>query len=350
MNANTDSDADPGLIDESRSLGRKAAQVLGLPDATRWSLDVDEASACLRQVYNTNRLRLAGGARGFRMRLRTAQVGRLGLATLSFGAEVDIDQLGDRPFTLVTTQVRGFSRVTAPGAAGEGGSGFVVVDSAGQRVNKRFSADSERCNVRIDQALIDAKCAALLGRPLDRPLRFAPFGASDGVVRQRWIGLLQMLLGYAGSGARSPVDPIIHHLEEAVLLHLLLEHEHIYSAALRQGHGSLAPRHVRRAEEYIRSHAADALSLERIAAAVGCSVRTLTDGFRKARGLTPMNFLRQVRLEGVRDDLRQGRMPGGVSEVALRWGFPHLGRFAADYRRHFGETPSATLRQGGGGI
>lgn len=336
-------ETEPGLARDSHHLGLKAAQALGCPDRTWFSRDLDDASARLSDVYNTNRLRLAGSGQDFRMRLRTAQVGRLGVATLSFGAEVDIDQAGDRPFVLVTTQVRGFSRVATGGRAAEGGSGFVVVDSAGQPVSKRFSGDSERCNVRIDQAVVDAKCAALLGRPLERSLSFSPFGANNGVVQRRWIGLLQMLLGYADSAG--PAEPIVHHLEEVVLLHLLLEHEHIYSDALRQGRDGLAPRHVRRAEDYMRSHAGAALTLEQIGEAVGCSVRTLSDGFRQARGMTPMNFLRQIRLDGARHDLCQGPAPGGVSDVALRWGFAHLGRFAEAYRRRFGESPSATLRQ-----
>jgi AraC-like DNA-binding protein len=58
-----------------------------------------------------------------------------------------------------------------------------------------------------------------------------------------------------------------------------------------------------------------------------------------------MNFLRQVRLAGVRSDLEQGGAPGVVAEAALRWGFNHLSRFAADYRRSFGESPSDTLRR-----
>lgn len=334
-----------GLADESHYLGLRAEHALGFPDATLFSLDVDDASARLSNVYNTNRLRLAGRAQDFRMRMRNAQIGRFGVATLSFGAEVDIDQSGDRPFILVTTQVRGFSRVTTPDGMAEGGRGFVVVDSAGQPVSKHFSCDSERCNVRIDQAIIEAKCSALLDRPLDRFLRFSPFGANNGQVERRWIGLLQMLLGYVGTPVPSPVEPIIHNLEEAVLLHLLLEHEHSYSEALRRPANALAPRHVKRAEDYIRAHAREALTLEQIAGAVGCGIRTLSEGFHKARGTTPMNFLRQVRLAGVRKDLEQGRAPGVVAEVALRWGFNHLGRFSADYRRSFGESPSDTLRR-----
>jgi AraC-like DNA-binding protein len=36
-----------------------------------------------------------------------------------------------------------------------------------------------------------------------------------------------------------------------------------------------------------------------------------------------------------------------VAEVAARWGFSHLGRFAAAYRKRYGESPSHTLREAG---
>ena len=34
-----------------------------------------------------------------------------------------------------------------------------------------------------------------------------------------------------------------------------------------------------------------------------------------------------------------------IADVANEWGFWHMGQLAADYRRHFGENPSETLRR-----
>ena len=186
--------AETDLARQTQLLGWHAEHALGGAEAALFSPDVSQASSRLSDVYNSNRLRLLDHAGDFGMRLRTAQLGRLGLATLSFGAEIEIEQAGDRPFVLVTTQMRGFSRVTTPVGQADGGCGFVVVDSAGQAVSKRFSGDSERCNVRVDQAALEAKCAALLEQPLQRPLRFSPFSASDAGVQRRWISLLQGLL------------------------------------------------------------------------------------------------------------------------------------------------------------
>jgi len=59
---------------------------------------------------------------------------------------------------------------------------------------------------------------------------------------------------------------------------------------------------------------------------------------------SPMTYVRQTRLDGVRADLQRGVDDTKVSDVAFSWGFNHLGRFAQNYERKFGESPSHTLR------
>ena len=58
-----------------------------------------------------------------------------------------------------------------------------------------------------------------------------------------------------------------------------------------------------------------------------------------------MEFLRRIRLERVRNELIHATNGATVTSAAMRWGFLHLGRFAADYRARFNESPSATLRR-----
>src|ERR1700687_3777537 len=54
---------------------------------------------------------------------------------------------------------------------------------------------------------------------------------------------------------------------------------------------------------------------------------------------------RDLRVEGPRRELLQGRPRAKVMDVALRCGFPHFGRFSVGYRRRYGETPSQTLKR-----
>jgi transcriptional regulator GlxA family with amidase domain len=61
-----------------------------------------------------------------------------------------------------------------------------------------------------------------------------------------------------------------------------------------------------------------------------------------------MSYLRRVRLHHAHMDL-QAADPArrSVSDVALYWGFTHLGRFAASYRERYERPPSSTLRESG---
>jgi AraC family ethanolamine operon transcriptional activator len=76
---------------------------------------------------------------------------------------------------------------------------------------------------------------------------------------------------------------------------------------------------------------------------VGASRRKLTYCFQDVLGTSPMQYLRAVRLNGVRRELRSGEA-AAVQDAAARWGFFHMGQFSTDYKKQFGELPSATLR------
>jgi transcriptional regulator GlxA family with amidase domain len=107
------------------------------------------------------------------------------------------------------------------------------------------------------------------------------------------------------------------------------------------------PGYVAAAVALLEAAPARRVSSDLLARQVNVSTRLLQAGFRDHLGLSPTQFLRQVRLRHVRADLT-GSDPAGrpmVAEVAHRWGFTHLGRFAQDYRARYGESPSQTLHR-----
>lgn len=99
---------------------------------------------------------------------------------------------------------------------------------------------------------------------------------------------------------------------------------------------------VRRAVDYIEANLCAPLTLADIVRAAGVSGRGLFRHFRGATGESPMAYLRRARFARVRDALRRARADEHVVDIAAFWGFDHMGRFAVEYRRRFGETPSAT--------
>lgn len=119
---------------------------------------------------------------------------------------------------------------------------------------------------------------------------------------------------------------------------------------LNQGDGinsttaSTRQRVVREARHYMSEHAEEPINVPDLCEAIHVSRRTLQYSFQDVLQMSPVTYLRALRLNGVRRDLRRGG-DEAVADRAARWGFWHLSRFAADYRHMFGELPSDTLRR-----
>ena len=58
-----------------------------------------------------------------------------------------------------------------------------------------------------------------------------------------------------------------------------------------------------------------------------------------------MRYLHDARFARVREDLLRADTAESVTQIAMKWGFRHLGRFAVGYRNRFGKTPSQTRRR-----
>ena len=100
---------------------------------------------------------------------------------------------------------------------------------------------------------------------------------------------------------------------------------------------------MRRALEYIDAHPAEPHSIEALCSACATSVSTLERAFRDHFGVSPKTYLTLFRLAGLRRALVAAEPQTTVTQAANDWGFWHMGKLAADYRRAYNELPSATL-------
>ncbi|HEY6123633.1 MAG TPA: AraC family transcriptional regulator [Steroidobacteraceae bacterium] len=105
---------------------------------------------------------------------------------------------------------------------------------------------------------------------------------------------------------------------------------------------------VERVRRFIHEHLSESMTLAELCRHAHLQARSLEYGFRDLVGLSPFKYIKMLRLGEVRRRLQMSS-PGerSVSEVALDCGFCHLSQFAADYKRVFLESPSATRRASG---
>jgi len=136
-----------------------------------------------------------------------------------------------------------------------------------------------------------------------------------------------------------------HLLDEVVsaLLQLLIQGETGPRDNVSAQH---ARRTLRRVRDYLQAHTDRCVTVHELCEQLGASPRALQDCFRKYVGLSPKAYLKALKLNEARRELRRSDSAlASVSDVAVRYGFWHLSQFAADYRWLFAELPSETLRK-----
>jgi AraC family ethanolamine operon transcriptional activator len=101
---------------------------------------------------------------------------------------------------------------------------------------------------------------------------------------------------------------------------------------------------VQRARAWAEAHLDAPVTVGDLCRAANCSRRTLQYAFERVLDVNPVAWVRAVRLNGARRDLKLASPGTTVADIATRWGFWHLPRFAGAYAQMFGELPSATLR------
>lgn len=99
-------------------------------------------------------------------------------------------------------------------------------------------------------------------------------------------------------------------------------------------------------KEYLNEFPHNPVTVSSLCSIAGVSERTLQYAFQEHYGVSPKTFLRNFRLNGVRRELKKCHYSTTkVNDVASLWGFWHMGQFAADYRKLFGELPFDTLQR-----
>jgi AraC family transcriptional regulator, ethanolamine operon transcriptional activator len=182
--------------------------------------------------------------------------------------------------------------------------------------------------------------ASLLGRPMSPLIPMAAEAA--GNLRQ----LLKQTLAAAAQaapGEQADTDDRIELLERTIL--------YAISEVISASSPEAASAHARptkywplvnAVQERLQDPETCPLSIAELCVQLGISRRTLQYAFQDALNLNPIAYLRAVRLNHVRRELRVG---DSVTSAATKWGFWHLSSFAHDYRVMFGELPSVASKR-----
>lgn len=278
-----------------------------------------------------------------------AEIGRYFLFVLRYGAEVEIRPRPFTDFVLMQMPLRGSASLECDGIHLELQAGQVAVLSPSHEARLVWHSGCEQLILKVPRSLLAATQERLVaegGLPEDFTLPSAY--RLDGQRAARWLRLVGDLLEQLPAPGEQPGNGHwLRHLEESLPLFLLTHHPEADQAAVdapRSAAQRQALRQLQKVEALMRSRLSSGVTLGELAAVGGLSERSLNTLCQRRFGQTPMERLRNLRLEAARERLLS-RRDVSITEVALEFGFGHLGRFASYYRERFGELPRETGEQ-----
>jgi AraC family ethanolamine operon transcriptional activator len=221
------------------------------------------------------------------------------------------------------------------------GPSDMIVQGENDGMDFSFSGPIRIFSVAVDRGLLERKAACLWqADPLLVAGGCGVFHDRGGAGRvRRHLGMcLDRGLAAAGLLGQSVTGAAF---EEVMIDGILAEMREPRSPESAPARWRIA----RRASAFLQDRCREELRISDVCQAVGASRRTLHLGFLELYGVGPMAYLRMLRLNGVRRELRgAGRSAASITSVATRWGFTHLSRFSEVYRAQFGALPSQDMR------
>ncbi|MCI2423854.1 AraC family transcriptional regulator [Saccharopolyspora sp. K220] len=224
---------------------------------------------------------------------------------------------------------------------------LAVYQPGGGSFFSRWPADYRALCIRIDAPALETAMARLIG---DRVLNRASFDpiidTADGYGRG-WADLLYSVNRQLATAPDNLLtQPLVAApLAESVINGFLLAATHSHTGALVTSVAAARPAAIRTAIDVIEADPRAPLTLSVLAELCGVNARTLQKASQQHLGMSPMQYLRDVRLRRAHEELRAADpYVASVASVARRWGFAHPGRFAAAYEAKFGQKPLRTLR------
>jgi AraC-like DNA-binding protein len=311
------------------------------------SSDLDELRSVLYREVGPQKFEIQGRTRPFSTTIQFRQLNDLRLSYTWFAPAMVISSIAAAPYYSLYFRLSGSSEYRVPGRI------FVTSPSCGafwpgmQPVQVRTNENWHVFGTRFSSGAIQVELSHLLGRDIVRPVDFDPMVNFDHgagrIIKRMLVRLYEKAGQHESELAESGLG--MRQIEQSLITLILEGLRHNYSKFVNGPERSIAPWQVRTVEEFILENADQPLSLGDLAVVGGVSGRSLQYTFRRHRGCSPMEFLRQIRLERVRNELLHATRGTTVTSAAMRWGFLHLSRFAAEFRAKFNESPSATLRR-----
>lgn len=298
----------------------------------------DALAGSLWDKYGAS-LRSAGeGDAPFFAQANRVQVGGVTLHYCRYDTPVDIEfseMAGVRQMLCLT----GRGRISSSGRQAEIDADATTIMPSGSSFLASYGAGYQHIVTQFDSDALLLKAEAIVGYPQPAPLAMPILEALPTTKRVRSRQITSALAGMLA--AETHVDMPLIEMGQALSTAFLLENLAGFADRLAEAPKSASVATVKVLEDYIQANWNRPLTVEEIAAACGVSVRSVFARFKQHRGVAPLTYVRELRLDHAHQMLLCDD-ESSVLSIAMTCGFSSFGHFARRYKERFGELPSTT--------
>lgn len=311
-------------------------------DLTHTSRDLSVAQRLMslicgnHELGTSNRNQLEFEYSGIRLPTKKITIGCISYGT---SVSINIDSLGSYSISL---PLQGQQQLQSGGAyfKSDHNQGLIVSNIEQQELI--IEKDCKKLQVVIPEYSVQSVLSQLLGKPIDETVIFDPEMPLQKTqfLQIWWQNIHQCLVAREQFVAFNSLNLISEDYENFLIKTLLFTQQNNYSDQLHDLNLHKVPKSVSMVKEFIHRFADKDIQASDLIMVSGTSKSTLYREFQLVMHISPMDYLRNFRLEQVHQALQRQQGNFSISRLAMDWGFKHLGRFSQEYREKYGYLPS----------
>ncbi len=308
--------------------------------------DIREAVNVGNTLFWQNRCLSGGGGESIGAQFNGISLGPISIAYLTFGEEVSIEPVTTDQHLIIQTTLSGNSSTKNGARKITTGASDIAVIDASLPTTITFQPGCAHLALKIDRSLIENTLQTLLQQSIREPVSFALNSVQDEVNKRAWNETMNFLCSFyddTDSSMQQNSYLLKSHIE-MVACTLVNSQKNNYTEYLENHRYTAAPRHVRRACEYVDQNINGLISMSQLCAITNVAERTLQNGFKKYLGQTPNEFIQSRRLHHIHLALQNADEKTNVSRIMWEYSVNNPGRCAKLYFERYGCYPSDTLK------
>lgn len=276
-------------------------------------------------------------------RVNVYNVGEIQLILMSYGRDMTVEAIEPLSYYSIHLPIAGFGRVNFQNSHVDVSTQRAAIFCPGDVPTMAWAEGLVQIALKIPTAVLIKYLERLTGRSIRNTAFDIPRALDADACGFQ--GVLQFVANTLLKRDHTTLPPVIAgQLEQMLLSGLLLSQPHNFSFEVHRPQQSMVSHAVLRAKKIFEADIDRKWTIQDLSLETGVSARALQEGFKRDTGISPLSYLRHLRLQRAYNLIKDSASPFNITELAMRSGYSNVGRFSSAFKNSFGVYPSELMK------